>query len=64
MDDAEPIRYNPEYKEYLQNNSDLDERLASHIARLFVRDPVPAYEGEFMDEQIDDNDLVAHFENI
>ena len=28
----------------------IDERLANHIARLFTRDPVPAYEGEFIEE--------------
>lgn len=42
----------------------IDDRLANHIARLFARDPVPAYEGEFIEEQIDDNEIVAHFENI
>ena len=59
-----PINYKMEYKEHLLNNSDIDSRLAEHIARLFARDPLPAYEGEFIDEQIDDNDLVAHFENV
>lgn len=34
------------------------------MARLFTRDPVPAYEGEFIEEQIDDTDLVSHFENL
>ena len=33
----------------------IDDRLANHIARLFARDPVPAYEGEFIEEQIDDS---------
>jgi hypothetical protein len=28
----------------------IDSRLAEHIARLFARDPVPSYEGEFLDE--------------
>ena len=41
-----------------------DERMAEHIARLFARDPVPTYEGEFMDDQIDDKDLACHFENL
>ena len=31
-------------------NSDIDHRLAEHIARLFFRDPIPAYEGEFIEE--------------
>jgi len=45
-----PINYKMEYKEHLLNNSDIDSRLAEHIARLFARDPLPAYEGEFIDE--------------
>ena len=46
----------------LQEGSDIDDRLAEHIARLFIRDPVPSYEGEFIESQIDDDDLVSHFE--
>ena len=42
----------------------MDDRLAEHIARLFHRDPVPTYEGEFIEEQINDNELVSHFENL
>lgn len=42
----------------------LDERLAEHVARLFTRDPVPSYEGEHIEDQIDDNDIVTHFENL
>ena len=34
----------------LQENTDIDDRLADHVARLFTRDPVPAYEGEFLEE--------------
>jgi glutamate--cysteine ligase catalytic subunit len=48
----------------LVDKAGIDDRLAEHIARLFVRDPVPAYEGEFLEEQLDDNDLVCHFENF
>ena len=42
----------------------LDKKLAQHIARLFLRDPIPAFEGEFMEEQIDDDNIVSHFENL
>jgi hypothetical protein len=35
-----------EHKQLLKDNTDIDDRLAEHIARLFVRDPVPSYEGE------------------
>lgn len=62
--DAFPIRYNPEHKKFLQEKGGLDERLANHIARIFSRDPVPSYEGEHIEEQIDDEDIVAHFENL
>ena len=43
---------------------DIGDRLAKHIATLFARDPVPSYEGEFMEEQINDDDMTSHFENI
>lgn len=62
--DAEPIRYDQDHKNILKENTDLDERMLNHIARLFARDPVPSYEGEHMQDQIDDNDLVSHFENL
>ena len=42
----------------------MSERLAEHVARLFTRDPVPAYEGEFIEEQIDDEEIASHFENL
>jgi len=42
----------------------MSDRLAKHIARLFARDPVPAYEGEFIEENIDDNEMTSHFENL
>jgi hypothetical protein len=54
LNDAEAIRFDPEYKKTLMD-SGIDERLSEHVAKLFTRDPVPAYEGEFMEDQIDDN---------
>jgi glutamate--cysteine ligase catalytic subunit len=48
----------------VKDNTGVDDRMAEHIARIFWRDPVPAYEGEFLDDQIDDNDLTCHFENL
>jgi hypothetical protein len=44
--DATPIKFFEEHKQLLKDNTDIDDRLAEHIARLFVRDPVPSYEGE------------------
>ena len=61
--DTMPIRYDDAYKQDLLEHG-VDERLAEHVAKLFTRDPVPAYEGEFMEEHIDDNDITMHFENI
>ena len=42
----------------------LDERLAFHVASLFVRDPIPAYSSEFDFENINDQSTLAHFENL
>lgn len=44
--------------------SGVDDRLSDHVARLFTRDPVPAYEGEFLEDQIDDTEITSHFENV
>ena len=44
--DAEPIKYNEDYKDFLKRETGLDDRMTEHIARLFARDPVPSYEGE------------------
>lgn len=41
----------------------LDERLAFHIASLFVRDPIPTYSNE-LEEDIDHSETTAHFENL
>ena len=47
-----------------QEAPEIDDSLARHIARLFTRDPVPSYEGEYMEDQIDDNHITSHFENL
>jgi glutamate--cysteine ligase catalytic subunit len=47
-----------------QGDPSISDRLAQHVAKLFARDPIPGYEGEFMEEQINDNDWTAHFENL
>ena len=31
-------------------DTDIDERLAEHIAKMFFRDPLPAYEGELVED--------------
>lgn len=42
----------------------LDHRLAFHIASLFVRDPIPTYDYEHLDEGYDPKLTTAHFENL
>jgi glutamate--cysteine ligase catalytic subunit len=49
--------------EYLMTKGNLDERLAFHVASLFVRDPIPAYSAE-LEEKINDASTLAHFENL
>ena len=61
--DSPPINFNQNHKDIL-TKAGIDSRLADHIARMFVRDPVPAYEGEFVEEQLNDDELTCHFENI
>jgi glutamate--cysteine ligase catalytic subunit len=50
--------------EYLMEKGHLDQRLAFHVASLFVRDPIPAYTSEFEFETLKDSDTLAHFENL
>eukprot|EP01094_Clydonella_sp_ATCC50884_P029923 TRINITY_DN9560_c0_g1_i2.p1 TRINITY_DN9560_c0_g1~~TRINITY_DN9560_c0_g1_i2.p1 ORF type:complete len:541 (+),score=143.04 TRINITY_DN9560_c0_g1_i2:242-1864(+) len=47
------------YKELVEN--DVDERLAKHIAHLFIRDPLVIYSGRL---ELDDTKQTDHFENI
>lgn len=42
----------------------LDQRLAFHIASLFVRDPIPTYDNEHEESKIDHEKMTAHFENL
>ena len=49
LNDGAPIRYDPEHKAMLEEGG-VSGRMAEHIAKLFVRDPVPAYEGEFIED--------------
>ena len=48
--DVKPISFSKEHKDLLMENSEIDERLAEHVAKMFFRDPLPAYEGEFLEE--------------
>jgi len=47
--DSTPIKFDQNHKDILMKDG-IDSRLADHIARLFHRDPVPSYEGEFIEE--------------
>ena len=48
----------------LLQTSGMDQRLAFHVASLFVRDPIPAYSMEFEENKIDDCKQLSHFENL
>ena len=61
--DSLPIKYDQRHKDALTEKG-IDSRLADHIARLFVRDPVPSYEGEYYEDQLNDAELTCHFENL
>ncbi len=61
--DALKLKVDPEHMKVLANEG-IDERLAYHIASLFARDPVPAYEKELEFSELDDDDLTCHFENL
>ena len=61
--DTMPIKYQSSFKELLVNEG-VSDRLAEHVARIFTRDPVPAYEGEFLEDQVNDDEITSHFENV
>ena len=37
---------NPKHLAYLKEKLNIDDRLAHHVASLFIRDPIPAYSKE------------------
>ena len=45
--DSTPIKFSDQHKQLIMEQTGADEKMAEHIARLFARDPVPTYEGEF-----------------
>lgn len=48
--DTVQYKVDSEHMEYLKKQGGLDDRLAFHIASLFVRDPVPTYDNELSEE--------------
>ena len=42
----------------------MDDRLAFHVASLFVRDPIPTYDYEHDETLFNSSKLTAHFENL
>lgn len=65
LSDAEPFKYSQDHFDFIKDQCpEISDRLAVHVASLFCRDPVPMYEGELIEEQLDDNKMTMHFENI
>jgi glutamate--cysteine ligase catalytic subunit len=63
--DSPKVKHDPEHFEFIKKECPgINDRLAMHFAEIFTRDPVPTYEGEFIDEQIDDENMSFHFENV
>jgi glutamate--cysteine ligase catalytic subunit len=54
---------NPEHVKMLQDTAKIDQRLAHHIASLFVRDPIPTFDYEH-DKDFDNSAHTGHFENL
>ena len=62
---GDKIRYSQEYLDDIKKGCpNISDRLAQHFAEIFTRDPIPAYEGEFLEEQINNNEMTGHFENL
>jgi len=62
--DTPQCQVNPKHMEILTKEGGLDDRLAFHVASLFVRDPVPTYDIEHDEKEIDHEKNAAHFENL
>jgi glutamate--cysteine ligase catalytic subunit len=54
---------NPDHIALLKKETGLNDRLAFHIASLFIRDPIPSFEKEH-ESDMDNEATTAHFENI
>jgi len=61
--DSVPYKVNPDHVTFLKEGG-LDDRMAYHVASLFVRDPIPTYDNELDESKVDDNKTLAHFENL
>jgi len=49
--DGEEIKFDKEYFDFLKRECPgMSDRLAEHFAKNFIRDPVPMYEGELIDD--------------
>jgi glutamate--cysteine ligase catalytic subunit len=62
--DTPQYKVDPENFKQLKEKG-IDDRLAFHIASLFVRDPIPTYDYEHSTEgEFNPRDSTAHFENL
>lgn len=62
--DVPQYQVNPEHMKFLIEKADIDERLAFHIASLFVRDPIPTFDFEHDYSQPELEKETSHFENL
>ena len=62
--DTPQYKVDPKHMEILSSVEGIDKRLAFHISSLFVRDPIPTYDYELEDDQVDQEKMTAHFENL
>eukprot|EP00347_Sterkiella_histriomuscorum_P009710 403340177 len=61
--DTYQYKVNQQHVDYLLSQG-VDQRLAFHIASLFIRDPIPTFDYEHDESKFDDSQTTAHFENL
>ena len=61
--DTYQYKVDPNKVSFLKDQG-IDDRLAFHIASLFIRDPIPTYDNELDESKVNDDETTAHFENL
>lgn len=62
--DSVQYKVDQSHMDLLRNEAGLDNRLAYHVASLFVRDPIPTFSNEHDESKFDNSEITAHFENL